>query len=98
MRGGAGKKSVEQHLEDGTFRADRHGIIDEKDSEILGKMKNALYQKFKRLDKHLNETDLSAVSRDEVNYYLSIVKTYNSITKNPNRKETESEKQNKPEL
>jgi hypothetical protein len=98
LRGGALKKSIEQHIKDGTYRADRHGIIDEQDSEILGKMKSALYKKFKQLDKHLNDTELNSINNNEINYYLNIIKTYNSITKNPTRKEDSNEKQSKPEL
>jgi hypothetical protein len=83
LRGGQNKKSVEQHLADGTYRADRHGLRASDDSEILQKMKHALFQKFKKVDKFLNEADVGAVTKDNVNYYLSVIRAFDIITRNP---------------
>jgi hypothetical protein len=97
MRGGQNKKTLEQHLADGTYRADRHGLRASDDAEVLQKMKHALFQKFKKVDKFLDQADTSAISKDTVSYYLSIIKTFDIITKNPtpnpalNKKEAGSE-------
>jgi hypothetical protein len=88
MRGGQNKKTIEQHIADGTYRPDRHGLLDTDDSEILKKMKLALYYKFKKIDDFLNKADLNSISKDNVNYYLSIIKTFDSISKNPVKKES----------
>jgi hypothetical protein len=85
MRGGQNKKSIEQHIEDGTYRPDRHGLLNEDDSIVLSKMKYALYRKFQNLDKILDKTEINSISRDNVNYYISIIKTFDSISKNPNQ-------------
>jgi hypothetical protein len=97
MRGGQNKKSVEQHIAEGTYRADRHGLRASDDAEVLQKMKYALYKKFKKVDEVLDKTEISAISKDTVSYYLSVIKTFDVITKNPipspasNKKEAGSE-------
>jgi hypothetical protein len=83
MRGGKNKKSVEQHIAEGTYRADRHGLRDTGDAEVLQKMKYALFQKFKKVDKFLDQTEIGAITKDNVSYYLSIIKTFDVITRNP---------------
>jgi hypothetical protein len=97
MRGGQNKKSVEQHLAEGTYRADRHGLRESGDAEVLQKMKYALYKKFKKVDEFLDKTETNAVTKETVSYYLSVIKTFDIITKNPtpnpgpNKKEAGSE-------
>ena len=93
MRGGQNRKSVEEHIADGTYRADRHGLMPERDSEILGIMKSALYKKFKKLDKILEQD----VTKENVNYYLSVIKTYDAISRNPAQPKA-AEKPGKMEL
>jgi hypothetical protein len=83
MRGGQNKKPVEQHVAEGTYRADRHGLLDAGDAEVLQKMKYALYKKFKKVDEFLDKTEIGAITKDNVNYYLSLVRTFDIITKNP---------------
>jgi hypothetical protein len=99
MRGGQNKKSVEQHVAEGTYRADRHGLRASDDAEVLQKMKYALHKKFKKIDEFLDKTDIGAIPKDLVSYYLSIIKTFDVITKNPapSKKETGS-KDGKMEL
>jgi hypothetical protein len=93
MRGGQNKKSIEEHIANGTYRADRHGLLNEDDAMVLAKMKYALYQKFHKLDKLLNETDINDITKENVNYYLAIIKTFDSISKNPSQqKEIKSDK------
>jgi hypothetical protein len=93
MRGGQNKKSIEQHIADGTYRKDRHGLLSEDDSVVLGKMKYALYQKFSKLDKILNETEVKDIAKETISYYLSVIKTFDSISKNPSQaKEIKSDK------
>jgi hypothetical protein len=96
MRGGQNKKTIEQHIADGTYRADRHGLLDTDDSEVLKKMKQALYHKFKKIDVFLNKADMNSISKDNVNYYLSVIKTFDAISKNPIKKESDTD--NKMEL
>ena len=87
MRGGHNKKSVEQHLRDGTYRADRHGPLAMDDAEILRKMKQALYQKFQKIDRALEEKKIDDVTKENVNYYISVIRAFDSITKSPVKKE-----------
>jgi hypothetical protein len=93
MRGGQNKKTVEQHVANGTYRADRHGLRASGDAEVLQKMKYALFQKFKKVDAFLDKTEIGAITKDNVNYYLSIIKTFDVITRNPTsgKKEAGSE-------
>jgi hypothetical protein len=83
MRGGQNKKTLEQHVAEGTYRADRHGLRDTGDAEVLQKMKYALYKKFKKVDEVLDKTEIGAIDKDTVSYYLSVIKTFDIITKNP---------------
>jgi hypothetical protein len=93
MRGGGNKKSIEQHIQDGTYRADRHGLLSEEDHVVLAKMKFALYKKFSKLDRILNETEVKDISKETINYYLAVIKTFDSISKNPSQnKEMKSDK------
>jgi hypothetical protein len=87
MRGGHNKKSVEEHLRDGTYRADRHGPRAIGDAEILRKMKQALYAKFQKIDQALEEKEIDAVTKENVNYYISVIRAFDSITKSPVKKE-----------
>jgi hypothetical protein len=80
-RGGQNKKSIEQHIADGTYRADRHGLKKEDDSEVLAKMKFALYSKFLKLDKALDGSEIP--DKEAISYYLSVIKTFDAISKNP---------------
>jgi hypothetical protein len=90
MRGGQNKKSVEQHVADGTYRADRHGLREDDDVEVLKKMKYALYKKFQKIDAFMDKTEIGAITKETVSYYISVIKTFDVITKNPspNKKET----------
>jgi hypothetical protein len=56
-------------------------------------MKYALYQKFIKLDKILNENEVKDITRETVNYYLAVIKAFDSISKNPSQaKEIKSDK------
>jgi hypothetical protein len=87
MRGGHNKKSVDEHIRDGTYRADRYGHLTLNDAETLMKMKYALYKKFQKIDKALEDKGVDVVSRDTVNYYINVIKTFDAITKSPVKKE-----------
>jgi hypothetical protein len=83
VRGGHNKKSVEEHIQKGTYRADRHGTVFKDDAEALRKMKQALYKKFQKIDKALEGKELDDITKDNVNYYISVIKAFDSITKSP---------------
>jgi hypothetical protein len=57
MRGGRNKKSLQQHIEDGTYRADRHGKISISDEQTLQEMKNDLYTDYIEIRKELKKVD-----------------------------------------
>jgi hypothetical protein len=98
MRGISNKKSLEQHLEDGTYRQDRHGILQDDESEILQKMKYEIWKMFKDIKKELEKTDITKEPDKYKNLHsllMEQVKTFNSLIKNPIGKE---EKKNDDKL
>jgi hypothetical protein len=100
MRGGSNKKSVEQHLENGTYRPCNHGIIQRDESEILGKMKYEIWKMFTNIKKELEKTDITKEPDKYKNLHsllMEQVKTFNSLVKNPIGKE-EKKKEDKLDL
>lgn len=94
MRGGSNKKSIEQHLKDGTFRTTRHGILLEDESEILHKMKYEIWKMFTQIKKELEKTDITKEPDKYKNLHsllMEQVKTFNSLVKNPVGKEEKKE-------
>jgi len=88
MRGGRNKKTVEQHLIDGTYRADRHGYVNTSDEESLKIMKNDLYTDYVLLTKEIKKLDLS--KDDNLKKYeqlnnirINYVKAFHNIAKTP---------------
>ena len=78
-------KTVDEHLIDGTYRQDRHGIIlSENDYDRLEEMKITLYDNFietstelKKLDKQKNADNykkLNSVMIEQIKSFLSISK------------------------
>jgi hypothetical protein len=83
-------KPIEEHIAAGTFRADRHGLKDELEAEILRKMKYELWAMFKKIKKELSNTDITKDAEKYKNLHglmLEQVKTFNSLVKNPLGKE-----------
>jgi hypothetical protein len=86
MRGGHNKKSIEEHIENGTYRPSLHGIIKDNESEILKEMKYSLWKLFKKTKNDLNKTDIEQKS-DKYKLLHSLmmeqIKVFNSLVKNP---------------
>jgi hypothetical protein len=94
MRGGRNKKTLEQHIEEGTYRADRHGIKQDKESEILQKMKYEIWKMFTNIKRELEKTDITKEPDKYKNLHsllMEQVKTFNSLVKNPIGKEEKKE-------
>ena len=86
MRGGRNKKSVEEHIANGTYRHDRHGYVSLSDEETLKEMKNELYTSFKNLTNEMKKLDLSK----ELDRYedlnkkrIESIKAFHAIAKMP---------------
>jgi hypothetical protein len=98
MRGGSNKKSPEEHLKNGTYRPNKHGIIQEDESEILGKMKYEIWKMFTNIKKELEKTDITKEPDKYKNLHsllMEQVKTFNTLVRNPLGKE---EKKNEDKL
>jgi endonuclease III-like uncharacterized protein len=92
MRGGHNKKTVEQHIENGTYRPCKHGIAQEYESEILRKMKYEIWKMFAQIKRELEKTDITKEPDKYKNLHsllMEQVKTFNSLVKNPVGKEEE---------
>jgi len=82
MKGGHNRKTAKQHLEDGTYRPDRHGYISPSDEESLTEMKDALYTSFKEITKEMAKftkssdeyKNLNAIRSDQMKVFYSITK------------------------
>jgi len=88
MRGGHNKKTAQEHIADGTFRADRHSNLALADEEVLKEMKNDLYADYTALKKEIKKLDLSNnESLEKFNKLnearFNFVKTYHNISKTP---------------
>ena len=86
MRGGKNKKSLEQHIKDGTYRADRHGHYVESDEAALKEMKGEIYRSFKEITKELCRLDMV---EDAGKYKMlsdtrtALVKAFHAVAKMP---------------
>jgi hypothetical protein len=86
MRGGHNKKSIEEHIANGTYRQDRHGLIKNDESEILQKMKYSLYKLFDKTKNDLEKTDVEQKSEKYKllhSLMMEQIKVFNSLVKNP---------------
>ena len=105
MRGARTKKSIEQHIEDGTYRPDRHGYINKSDDDTLQEMKNDLYADYILIRKAIKKLDLSK-SEDKKEFEhlntirINFVKAYHNIARSPveSLEKLESEDDNKDEF
>lgn len=92
MKGGANRKTTQQHIEDGTYRNDRHAEISVGDADVLRYMKDNLYLDYQKVRNELEKLDLT--KPDDLDKYkqlnilrLDFVKAYHSIAKTPVRNE-----------
>jgi hypothetical protein len=86
MRGGHNKKTVEEHIANGTYRPDRYGLIKDNESIILRKMKYSLYKLFDKTKKELEQTDIEQKSEKYKllhSLMMEQIKVFNSLVKNP---------------
>jgi hypothetical protein len=86
MRGGHNKKSIEEHIANGTYRHDRHGLIKDNELEILQKMKYSLYKLFDKTKNDLEKTDIEQKSEKYKllhSLMMEQIKVFNSLVKNP---------------
>jgi hypothetical protein len=85
MRGGHNKKSIEEHIANGTYRPCLHGIIKDDELKILQEMKNSLWTLFKKTKNDLEKTDIEQKSEKYKllhSLMMEQVKVFNSLVKN----------------
>jgi ATP sulfurylase len=95
MRGGHNKKSIEEHIANGTYRPCKHGIKKEDESEILQQMKNSLWTLFNKTKKDLEQTDIEQKSEKYKllhSLMMEQIKVFNSLVKNPVGQSEQQEK------
>ena len=94
MPRGGKRKSIEEHIENGTVRQDRHGIKPNKsDNEKLDKMKDTLFDVFNKTKAKLENTDIdkNPDTYKQLNQaMLEQVKTFFTITKYSGLKDGET--------
>jgi len=104
MPKGGKSKTIEEHIQEGTLRNDKHGIIlSNSDYDILSDMKKVLYSNFLEVTKELKtidkkkETDiyktLNGVMTDQISSFISICKN-RVVKENDNDKKDDSKKIN----
>jgi phenylalanyl-tRNA synthetase alpha subunit len=88
MRGGKNKKTIQEHLANGTYRPSLHGQLNQSDEETLKEMKDELYKSFRNFTNEMKKLDLN--KNDELEKYDSLskkrnefIKTFHSIAKTP---------------
>ena len=86
MRGGHNKKTIQDHIQNGTYRPCLHGYISISDEETLKEMKNELYTSFKIITNELKKIDLDkdmekykSLNEERITY----IKAFHSIAKTP---------------
>jgi len=85
-RGGHNKKTLEQHLKDGTFRADRHGHLIESDEAALNLMKAETLKTFNAITKTLNGLDMIEgveAFKKLIDARTASMKAYHAVAKMP---------------
>jgi hypothetical protein len=86
MRGGHNKKSIEEHIANGTYRPCKHGILKDDEPLILQEMKKSLWLLFKKTKSDLNKTDIELKSEKYKllhSLMMEQIKVFNSLVKNP---------------
>ena len=85
-RGGQNKKSIEEHIANGTYRPSLHGYLNKSDEATLKEMKNELYTSFVRLTKEIETLNL-VNDLDRYKYLnelkINTIKAFHSIAKTP---------------
>jgi len=85
-RGGHNKKTLKQHIKDGTYRADRHGHYVESDEETLAEMKGEMYKSFKAITKELKGLDMveNAIKYKALSdIRTALIKAFHAVAKMP---------------
>ena len=97
-RGGHNKKTLAQHIKDGTYRADRHGHYAESDEDTLAEMKGEMHKSFRAITRELGKLDMVG---DAGKYKMlsdtrtALVKAFHAVAKMPvedKKKEGENDK------
>jgi hypothetical protein len=73
LRGGCNKKTIQQHIADGTYRADRHGLISS-DNEQIKEIKKSVYSDFvtcRNEIRKMGKIDFS--NKDEFKKYIKLL-------------------------
>jgi len=98
MRGGKNKKSLEQHIKDGTYRADRHGHYVESDEATLTEMKGEMYKSFKAITKELggmNMVEDAMTYKTLSDIRTALIKAFHAVAKMPVEDKKTGAKNNK---
>ncbi|AEF85332.1 coiled-coil domain protein [Treponema primitia ZAS-2] len=84
-RGGHNKKSIEEHIKNGTYRADRQGIkIGEDQNKTLKDIETDLNNKISKIKTELETIDMIKdidTYKGLMSTYLSVIKSYNMLVK-----------------
>jgi hypothetical protein len=84
MRGGSNKKTIQEHLNNGTYRPSLHGYILSSDEEALKQIKQELYSSILLITKDMNKYDKHTDTYKQLNSIRSDqIKTFHSICKVP---------------
>jgi beta-lactamase superfamily II metal-dependent hydrolase len=84
MRGGKNKKSIEAHLENGTYRPSLHGYILSSDETALKEIKQELYSSILLITKDMNKQEKQSEIYKNLNSIRSDqIKTFHAICKVP---------------
>jgi len=96
MRGGHNKKTIQDHLNNGTYRPSLHGYILPTDEEALKNMKSELYNEFIMVTKEIKNIDKNSEKYKQLNdVMISQIKAFHSIAKTPIVEDKENKTENK---
>jgi hypothetical protein len=95
MRGGKNRKSIQEHLDNGTYRPCKHGYILPSDGDALKQIKQDLYNSIQLITKDMNGLKRDSDEYKNLNAIRSDqIKTFHAICKIPveeKQKEIESD-------
>jgi hypothetical protein len=84
MKGGKNKKTINEHLSNGTYRPCRHGYILPSDNEALNQIKQELYSSILLITKDMNTLNRESDNYKNLNTIRSDqIKTFHAICKIP---------------
>jgi hypothetical protein len=84
MRGGKNKKTIEEHIANGSYRPCKHGYILPTDSEALKQIKQDLYSSIQLITKDMNGINRDSEEYKNLNTIRSDqIKTFHAICKIP---------------